>query len=212
MPTTNAEAQPERSAGRRTNLERVCVFTGSRPGARPAYATAAACFGRVLAARGSTLVYGGGMVGLMGILADAALDAGGDVIGVIPSWLDRKEIAHRALRDLRVVGSMHERKAQMADLAQAFVAMPGGFGTYDELFEILTWAQIGLHQKPIGLLDVEGYFEPLRALVDHGVREGFVAPEHKGLFVVDGDPARLLEGLERFAPPPLGQKWDVQKT
>jgi uncharacterized protein (TIGR00730 family) len=173
---------------------------------------AAAGLGKCLAGRTTTLVYGGGMVGLMGIVADAAMGAGGEVIGVIPSWLDRKELAHQGITELRVVASMHERKAQMADLAQAFIAMPGGFGTFDELFEILTWAQIGLHQKPIGLLDVDGFFAPLVAMIDHAVKEGFVPPEHTRLFVVRPDANLLLDALEAFDPPPLGQKWDLKKT
>jgi uncharacterized protein (TIGR00730 family) len=193
-------------------LRSVCVFTGSRFGARPGYAVGAAAFGRLLAERGTTLVYGGGSVGLMGVLADAALAAGGRVIGVIPEWLERKEIAHLSLTELRVVGSMHERKATMASIADAFVALPGGFGTFDELFEILTWGQIGLHNKPIGLLSLEGYFDAWLDLVASSVREGFVGEEHRSLFVVHADGNALLDDLAAFEPPPMVLKWDVRKA
>jgi uncharacterized protein (TIGR00730 family) len=153
------------------------------------------------------LVYGGASVGLMGVLADAVLGAKGDVVGVIPSWLVDRELAHGRLADLRVVGSMHERKKAMADLADAFVALPGGFGTFDELFEIVTWAQIGLHNKPIGLLDVEGYFEPVKRLVAHVIEEGFAPPENRDLLIVEREPPALLDALSHFTPPPLGPKW-----
>src|ERR1043165_174167 len=142
-------------------FRRVCVFCGSSPGARPEYRQAAEAMGRLLASRRIGLVYGGGNVGLMGLLADAALSAGGEVIGVIPRHLDAREVAHRGLPDLRVVASMHERKALMADLSDAFIALPGGLGTLEEMFEILTWAQLGLHRKPCGLLNVLGYFDRL---------------------------------------------------
>src|SRR6266404_9183331 len=148
-------------------LRRVCVFSGSSFGARPMCADAAATLARELARRGIGLVYGGGSVGLMGVVADAVLEAGGEVIGVIPRALATKEIAHQGLADLRVVPSMHERKALMTELADGFIALPGGFGTFDELFEAITWAQLGLHNKPVGLLDVADYFAPLRALVVH---------------------------------------------
>jgi uncharacterized protein (TIGR00730 family) len=194
------------------SLSRVCVFTGSRVGARSAYAAGAAAFGALLAKRSITLVYGGGRVGLMGIVADAALDAGGQVIGVIPEWLERKEIAHGGLTELRVVNSMHERKALMAGLSDAFVALPGGFGTFDELFEILTWAQIGLHDKAIGLLDTEGYFAPWLGLVTHAEREGFVSAENRDLFVVRDDGGLLLDALSAFEPKPVPLKWDLRKS
>jgi uncharacterized protein (TIGR00730 family) len=188
-------------------FRRVCVFTGSRPGARPAYAVAARALGKELARRRMGLVYGGASVGLMGAVADAVLEEKGEVVGVIPSWLVEREIAHGNLADLRVVGSMHERKKTMADLADAFVALPGGFGTFDELFEIVTWAQIGLHDKPIGLLDVAGYFEPVRRLVAHVIEEGFAPAEHAGLVIVREEPGALLDALSAFTPPPLGPKW-----
>lgn len=193
-------------------MKRVCVFCGSSPGARPEYATAARTLGDALARRGLGLVYGGGRVGLMGILADSTLAAGGDVLGVIPRALATKELAHDGLSDLRVVGSMHERKALMAELADAFVAMPGGMGTLEELFEIVTWAQLGIHAKPCGLLNVEGYFDPLLALLDHAVTERFVRPEHRLLVLTSPDPVELLGALEKFHAPPL-EKWiDREKT
>ncbi len=188
-------------------LRRVTVFTGSRPGARPEYAAAAREFGDLLAARGVGLVYGGASVGLMGTIADAALARGGEVIGVIPRLLVEKELAHRALTELHQVESMHERKAKMAALSDAFVALPGGFGTLDELFEIATWAQLGIHEKPIGLLSTAGYYEPLRAAVDHAVKEGFALPEHAALFVIEEDPARLFDRLLAYERPTLGGKW-----
>jgi uncharacterized protein (TIGR00730 family) len=148
----------------------------------------------------------------MGILAEAARAAGGRVIGVIPQWLERKEIAHMSLTELRVVGSMHERKATMAGLADAFVALPGGFGTFDELFEILTWGQIGLHNKPIGLLSLEGYFDAWLDLVATSVREGFVSEEHRSLFVVHPEGGALLDDLAAFERPPLALIWDAKKA
>jgi uncharacterized protein (TIGR00730 family) len=192
-------------------IRRVCVFTGSRPGARPAYAAAAQALGRELARREIGLVYGGASVGLMGALADAVLEGRGQVIGVIPSWLVDREIAHAGLADLRVVGSMHERKKAMADLADAFIAMPGGFGTFDELFEIITWAQIGLHNKPVGLLDAARYFRPVVELVAHMVAEGFVHAEDAGLMIVNEDPRALLNALAASTPPAIGPKWTAMR-
>ena len=187
-------------------MQRICVFCGSSAGARPAYEAAAREIGRLLAERNLGLVYGGARVGLMGAVADAALAAGGEVIGIIPHSLVRKEVAHEALHDLRIVGSMHERKAQMADLADAFVALPGGCGTFEEFFEVVTWAQIGLHRKPCGLLNVAGYYDPLLALLDHAVAERFVRPEHRRIVVTDTDPARLLDTLQTYRTP-LVEKW-----
>ncbi|MDX2171190.1 MAG: TIGR00730 family Rossman fold protein [Deltaproteobacteria bacterium] len=183
-------------------LLRVCVFCGSSPGADPAFAGAAEALGRTLAAQRIGLVYGGASVGLMGRLADAALAAGGEVIGVIPRALVDQEVAHRGLADLRVVGSMHERKALMAELSDAFVALPGGLGTLDELFEILTWAQLGLHHKPIGLLDVGGYFDPLLAFLDGAVHARFVAPAHRAMLLRADTPAALLDACRHYQPPP----------
>ena len=187
-------------------MKRVCVFCGSRNGTRDQYVAAARRTGEALARRGIGLVYGGGGIGLMGILADAALSAGGDVIGVIPEALMAREVAHRGLTDLRVVASMHERKALMAELADAFVALPGGFGTLEEFCESLTWAQLGIHRKPCGLLNVEGFFDPLLLLFDHAVRERFVSPDHRSLVVVEEDPERLLDALSRWEPPAL-ERW-----
>jgi uncharacterized protein (TIGR00730 family) len=174
------------------------VFCGASSGRTPAYAEAARAFGAALAARGLGLVYGGGRVGLMGALADAALAGGGEVIGVIPQDLVDRELAHGGLTELRVVGSLHERKAAMADLADAFVALPGGFGTLDELMEQLTWSQLGLHAKPVGLLDVEGYWRPLIALARHATEEGFVRESDLGSIAVGDDPELLLGRLERM--------------
>jgi len=193
------------------SLQRICVFTGSRPGARAEYGAAARALGSALAGRGIGLVYGGGNVGLMGALADAALASGGEVIGVIPEALVRKEVAHAGLSELRVVHSMHERKAQMADLADAFIALPGGMGTLEELFEILTWAQLGLHAKPCGLLDVGGYFERLLGFLDHAVSEDFLREEHRGFLLYAEDTEALLEAFSRHRPPTL-EKWIDRET
>jgi uncharacterized protein (TIGR00730 family) len=154
-----------------------------------------------LVARGEGLVFGGGSVGLMGVLADALLAAGGEALGVIPHGLVAREIAHRSLTEMRVVPSMHARKALMAELSDAFVALPGGFGTFEELLEMVTWAQLGIHRKPIGLLNVAGYYDSLIALVDHAVREGFVPPGNRGLILVDGEPGPLLERLSAYQSP-----------
>jgi len=188
-------------------IRQVCVFAGSSPGADRAYATTARALGTALARRGISLIYGGASVGLMGILADAALAAGGRVVGILPRGLFRREVAHAGLSELRQVASMHERKAQMADLADAFIALPGGYGTFDELFEVVTWAQIGLHNKPIGLLDVDGYFDPLLALVHHAADSGFVPPDHTHLLLHETDPAALLHRFAAYTPPHLAQKW-----
>ncbi|MFB3855468.1 MAG: TIGR00730 family Rossman fold protein [Vicinamibacterales bacterium] len=192
-------------------LRRICVFCGSMSGTREAYRAAARETGRLLAERGVTLVYGGGRIGLMGILADAALARGGDVVGVIPEHLVRKEVAHNGLADLRTVSSMHERKALMADLSDAFIALPGGYGTLDEFCEILSWSQLGLHQKPCGILNVDGYYDGLLGLFDHAVREGFLQAEHRALVVVDEHPGRLLQRLEE-APLPAVEKWIDRQT
>jgi uncharacterized protein (TIGR00730 family) len=182
-------------------LEAVCVFCGSREGSRPAYAEAARRTGREIAHRGLGLVYGGGRVGLMGAVAGAALEAGGEVVGVITEALISKEIAHAGLATLHVVGSMHERKMLMADLSDGFVTLPGGYGTLEEFFEVLSWAQLSIHEKPCGLLDVDGFWDPLSALFDHAVTEGFVDPNHRSLVLTEGDPSILLERMERYTPP-----------
>jgi uncharacterized protein (TIGR00730 family) len=178
-------------------LTRCCVFCGSSPGNRPSYAAAAASLARCLVANGIGIVYGGGKVGLMGALADAALAEGGEVIGVIPRALVEREIAHRGLSDLRIVGSMHERKALMADLSDAFIAMPGGYGTLDEFCEILTWTQLGLIAKPCGVLNVDGYFDRLLDLFDHAVAEQFVKPKHRDMIVTDDNAHALVDRLRR---------------
>jgi len=180
-------------------VRRVCVFCGASSGRVPAYADAARQFGAALAARGLGLVYGGGRVGLMGAVADAALAAGGEVIGVIPQELVDRELAHGGVTELRVVGSLHERKALMAELADAFVALPGGFGTLDELMEQLTWSQLGLHAKPVGLLDVEEYWRPLIALARHATEEGFVRESDLAAIAVATDADGLLDRLARLA-------------
>lgn len=188
-------------------MKRVCVFCGSSAGAHPDYAAAARALGAELARRRLGLVYGGGSVGLMGILADAALAAGAEVIGVIPEPLASPELAHTGLTELRVVGSMHERKGMMAALADGFVALPGGLGTLEETLEVLTWAQLGIHAKPVGLLDVRGYWSGLRELLTHAVAEGFVRPEHAALLVAGTTPAELLDCFTAWAPPPFRRVW-----
>lgn len=187
-------------------LERICVFCGSNAGVRPAYADAARAMGRVLLERGFGLVYGGGNVGLMGIVADTVLSGGGEVIGVIPEALMAREVGHPELTELHVVKTMHARKALMADRADAFVALPGGFGTFEEFFEVLTWSQLGLHPKACGVLNVDGYYDPLAALIDHGVAEGFIPGRHRALVIEETDPARLLDRFATFVPPTT-PKW-----
>ena len=187
-------------------LSSVCVFCGSNGGADPAYVEAARRVAAGLAERGLRLVYGGGRVGMMGAVADAALTAGGEVVGVIPEQIVALEIGHRGLDDLRVVGSMHERKALMAELADAFIALPGGIGTFEELFEMFTWAQLGLHRKPLGLLDVAGYYEPLAGLLDHAVTERFLRPETRAMLALDHNLGALLERFARWEAPEL-PKW-----
>ena len=187
-------------------MKKVCVFCGSSRGNNPAYLAAAQQVGELLARRGLTLVYGGGNVGLMGAVADAALDAGGAVIGVIPESLVRWEVAHRELTELQVVDTMHARKARMADLADGFLALPGGFGTLDEFCEILTWAQLGLHAKPCGLLNVAGFYDALLAQLDRTVADGLLRPEHRALVLDDTDPERLLERMRDHLGRPM-PKW-----
>jgi uncharacterized protein (TIGR00730 family) len=188
-------------------VRRLCVFCGSSPGARPAYGEAAEEFGRLLVAEGIGLVYGGGKVGLMGRLADAVLAAGGEAIGVLPEALVAKEIGHPGLSDLRVVGSMHERKALMADLSDGFVALPGGLGTVEELFEVYTWSQLGLHLKPCALLDVQGYYEGIATFLSHAVEERFLRGDHRDLLIVEREPHTLIERLRRFEPAAIVPKW-----
>jgi uncharacterized protein (TIGR00730 family) len=182
------------------------VFCGSSRGSDPRHASAAAVLGRTLARRGLGLVFGGGSVGLMGVVADNVLAEGGDAIGVIPHGLAARELAHRGVADMRVVPTMHARKALMASLADGFVALPGGFGTFEELFEILTWGQLGIHRKPVGVLNVAGYYDPLASLMDHAVARGFVTATNRELVLVDDEPARLLERMAGWQAPP-GPEW-----
>jgi len=192
-------------------IDNICVFCASSVGARPEYAAAARAFGAALAAKDVGLVFGGGCVGLMGIVADAALEAGGRAIGVIPRALVEREIAHRGLTALHVVDSMHERKQLMADLADAFVLLPGGFGSWDEFCEVVTWAQLGIHRKPLGVLDVGWYYEPLFAMMDRAVAEGFVSAVQRDRIVIDADHNSLLERL-RAVPTPNEVKWVSEKA
>jgi uncharacterized protein (TIGR00730 family) len=194
-------------------MRTVCVFCGSSPGARPAYGEATEELAELLVAEGIGVVYGGCGVGLMGRLADAMLARGGEITGVIPRPLMDREIAHRRVEDLRVVESMHERKALMAELADGFVALPGGIGTLEELVEVFTWSQLGLHQKPCGLLDVEGYYDAIAAFLDHAVRERFLREEHRSTLLIEREPAALLERMRAFAPEAVTPKWiDREET
>jgi uncharacterized protein (TIGR00730 family) len=187
-------------------MRALCVFCGANFGRRLAYRLAAERVGSLLAQRGITLVYGGGKVGLMGALADAALAGGGRVVGVIPRALAEKEIAHTGLSEMHVVVSMHERKAQMADLADAFLSLPGGFGTWDEFCEALTWSQLGLQKKACAFLNVEGYYDALLALTERAAEDGFIREEHRKLLLVDGEAERLLDRLENYDVP-FAPKW-----
>lgn len=187
-------------------MQKICVFCGSNFGNHPAYAEAAATLGTLLAQRDVTLVYGGGNVGLMGAVADAALAEGGEVIGIMPQALVQKEIAHRGLTKLHIVDSMHERKALMAEVADAFIALPGGYGTFEEFCEVLTWAQLGLHRKPCGVLNVQGYYDNLLALFDRAVEDQFVMEAHRIMVLSDDDPAVLLERLLQYEMPRV-EKW-----
>ena len=194
-------------------MKRLCVFCGSAIGRQTAYAEAARALATALLDRGLGLVYGGGSVGLMGTIADAVLAGGGEVIGVLPRGLARKELAHDGLTELHLVGSMHERKALMASLADGFVALPGGLGTLEEILEILTWAQLGIHRKPVGLVDVEGYWTDLVALLRHGVGEGFVRPEYAALLLVEPAPTALLDRFAAWQPPAAPPVWlDATET
>ncbi|MEO6258982.1 MAG: TIGR00730 family Rossman fold protein [Thermoanaerobaculia bacterium] len=187
-------------------MKSLCVFCGSNEGTDPAAAGAAREMGQLLAQTGVTLVFGGGRVGLMGVLADSVLGAGGRAVGVIPRGLWDREVGHRGLTEMHVVESMHERKALMASLSDAFVALPGGLGTLEEIFEVWTWGQLGIHRKPIGFLDVSGYYAPLMTFLDRAVVAGFIRPEHRASALVDADPQRLLERLSTHQPPDV-RKW-----
>ncbi len=187
-------------------MKQVCIFCGSYKGTQPMYMTAAHAMGMGLAQRGLGLVYGGGRVGLMGAVADGTIAGGGKVTGVIPQSLVDRELAHVGLSELHVVASMHQRKALMAEIADAFVAMPGGFGTLDELFEIITWAQLGFHNKPIALLNIGGYFDPLLTFIDHMATEGFIKPNDQKALLVKNEVDTLLDALLTYQPPQL-EKW-----
>ncbi len=182
-------------------LGRICVFCGTNPGAQAAYGEAARQLGKVLATSGIELVYGGASVGIMGELADSVQEHGGQVTGVIPQRLVEKEAAHTGIGNLIVVASMHQRKAQMSDMADGFIALPGGIGTLEGFLEILTWGQLGIHTKPCGLLNVAGYFDALIGWLDHGVREGFITEMHRGMVLVDDDPARLVARMREYQSP-----------
>ncbi len=199
------EPKPQ-APGPKPLMKRVCVFCGSSVGTQSIYRDVAVAMGTLLAARGIGLVYGGGNVGLMGVIADAALAAGGDVIGVIPRALADREVAHTGVTDLRIVDSMHTRKAMMADLSDAFIAMPGGVGTFEEFFEAVTWTQLGLHRKPCGLLNAGGFYSPLAVFIDQAVSEGFIKPAHRAIIVIADDPARLLDQLGNVRLPDV-PKW-----
>jgi uncharacterized protein (TIGR00730 family) len=195
------------------NMHRkICVFTGSRHGASSEYVAMAKQLGGALSARNYGLVYGGGNVGLMTVIADKVLESGGHVSGVIPNALVSKEVAHRGLSDLRVVDSMHERKALMAELSDGFIAMPGGIGTMEEFFEVLSWAQLGLHEKPCGLLNVAGYYDRLIAFVDHAVAEDFIKPKHRALMIIESQPDRLLHRFEQVWAERSPKKFDSTIT
>jgi len=181
-------------------LRRVCVFAGSSAGRDPAYARAAAELARLLARRGIGIAYGGASVGLMGVLADTAMEAGGEVIGVLPRALQEREIGHPGVTRLEIVETMHQRKARMAELSDAFIALPGGIGTLEELVEALTWTMLGIHAKPVGLLDASGYYGPLLGFLDSARDAGFLRPEHRALLLSDRDPAALVERLASWAP------------
>ena len=187
-------------------MKSICVFAGSSSGSRVEYREAAQDLGRALVSRQIDLVYGGGRVGLMGVLADAVLAAGGHVTGVIPTALAAKEVAHEGLSDMRLVSSMHERKALMVDLSDGFIALPGGWGTLEELFEVLTWAQLGIHQKPCGVLNVNGFFDGLLSFIDHTIGEAFVRPENRSMILVASSPDALLDRLEHYEPLVV-EKW-----
>jgi uncharacterized protein (TIGR00730 family) len=189
-----------------SDIHRLAVFCGSNPGARPAYVDGVRAFGKALCERGIGVVYGGSSVGLMATLADTLLDELGDIIGVIPKMLVEREVANKALDDLRIVGSMHERKALMAELADGFVALPGGIGTLEEFFEIWTWAQLGMHSKPCGLLNIAGYFDPLLSFLDRAVDERFVRQVHRDMVIVETDPRKLLERFAAYEAPRV-VKW-----
>jgi uncharacterized protein (TIGR00730 family) len=193
-------------------MKRICVFCGSSVGAKSIYADAARELGLTLVKQKLGLVYGGGRVGLMGILADTVLTAGGEVTGIIPQGLFTKEVAHEGLTELRFVASMHQRKAMMVELANGFIALPGGFGTTEEFCEVITWAQLGIHQKPCGILNIDGFFTSLLQYLDHAVEQRFLRPEHRTMILEDENPSALLEKMRTFHPPVLKKWMDLDET
>jgi uncharacterized protein (TIGR00730 family) len=193
-------------------VRRVCVYAGSNPGSHPDYAAGARGLAATMAEREIGLVYGGGKVGLMGVLADTILEAGGEAIGVMPQALIDREIGHPGLTELKVVDSMHERKALMAELADGFVAVPGGIGTLEELIEVYTWSQLGIHSKGCGVLNVRGYYDHLAALLDHAVAEGFLRPQHRAILSVASEPAELFDRLATFEAPAVGKWLELDET
>jgi uncharacterized protein (TIGR00730 family) len=182
-------------------MNRICVFCGTNTGSRPDYGAAARELGRILAEQGIELVYGGASVGIMGELADSVHEHGGHVTGIIPQQLMEKEVAHTGIANLIVVASMHQRKSQMADMSDGFIALPGGIGTLEGFFEILTWSQLGIHAKPSGILNVAGYFDGLTRFLDHAVKEGFLTEEHRSAIIMETEPRRLLERMQAYTPP-----------
>lgn len=189
-------------------MKRVCVFCGSSFGVNPAYAKAANDLGNAIAKRNICLVYGGARVGLMGEIASTVIRAKGEVIGVIPKDLVEKEVAHGNLSDLRIVGSMHERKSLMAELSDGFIALPGGFGTIEEIFEVITWAQLSFHNKPCGFLNINGYYDHLIKFLDHSLEKNFIVPEHRAMIIIDDDPESLLDKFLNYVPPKIDKaKW-----
>jgi uncharacterized protein (TIGR00730 family) len=187
-------------------MKSVCVFCGSNPGNDVRFQEAARRLGALFALEGITLVYGGGSVGLMGVIADAVLEGGGEAVGVIPNALWKREVGHKGLSQIHIVETMHERKAMMAGLSDGFIALPGGLGTLEEIFEIWTWSQLGMHRKPIGFLDVAGFYEPLFNFLDSAVSAGFVRPQHRGAAMIDDEPERLLQRMREYQAPVV-QKW-----
>jgi uncharacterized protein (TIGR00730 family) len=189
------------------DISSVCVYCGSSDRVNDAYLEAAQSMGAAIANRGLSLVFGGGGTGMMGAVADAAMECGAEVIGVIPQRFNTEELVHAGLTELRVVDTMHVRKAMMAEMADAFVALPGGYGTFEELFEMLTWAQIGLHRKPVGILNIQGYFDPLLSLIEHAQQQGFIYSEHRSLLVAETDPNQLLDALSTYQSPAGLERW-----
>ena len=192
---------------RKSTIQSICVYCGSADGVRAEYLAAAFAMGQALAGAGLRLVYGAGKTGLMGAVADGALQAGGWVTGVVPVYLNTPQLIHAGLNELEVVETMHLRKARMSELADAFIALPGGYGTFEELFESLTWAQLGLHQKPIGLLNTRGYYDPLVTLVQHALKEGFIYAEHRTLLLSSTDPLDLLAQMRQYEIPAGLDRW-----